>query len=134
MSGMAEMENKTKKHNISAVINVVVSDEDIDDIMSTALDGGITYWCGRAEVVGKFLGEYASEQISRGGALDLYDIEGNDVFRLTLPKFLAGLRRWIENERSFYLDGAGRLEVGYIDALAADAIIQYALFNDIWYG
>ena len=43
--------------------------------MATALDGGITYWCNKAEVIGGYLGEYASDQISRGGKLKLYDYE-----------------------------------------------------------
>ena len=126
--------NKVTKHGVSVVINFVVSDEDIDDIMSAALDGGITYWCNRAEVVDEYLGEYASEQISRGGTLKLYDIEDGTVLELTLDKFLNGLRLWIENERAFELTDPGRLDVGNIDALAADAIIQYALFNDVVYG
>lgn len=126
--------DRGKKYSVSAVINFVVSDEDIDDIMSAALDGGITYWCGRAEVVGEYLGEYASEQISRGGSLRLYDVEDGTVSELTLDKFLNGLRLWIENERAFELTDAGRLDVGQIDALAADAIIQYALFNDVVFG
>ena len=131
---MEKNPNKVTRHGISVVINFVVSDEDIDDIMSAALDGGVTYWCGRAEVVGEYLGEYASEQISRGGALKLHDIEGDGIFELTLDKFLVGLRLWIENERAFELTSAGRLNVGQIDAAAADTIIQYALFNDIVYG
>ena len=131
---MEKNPNKVTRHGISVVINFVVSDEDIDDIMSAALDGGVTYWCGRAEVVGEYLGEYASEQISRGGALKLHDIEGGGIFELTLDKFLVGLRLWIENERAFELTSAGRLDVGQIDAAAADTIIQYALFNDIVYG
>ena len=131
------MENnmhKVTKHGVSVVINFVVSDEDIDDIMSAALDGGITYWCRQAEVVGEYLGEYASEQIARDGSLLLYDMEDDTVSELTLDKFLNGLRLWIENERAFQLTDAGRLDVGQIDALAADAIIQYALFNDVVYG
>ena len=127
--------NKVTKHGVTAVFNFVVSDEDIDDIMSAALDGGITYWCGRAKVVGEYLSEYASEQISRGGVLKLYDIEEpKAVYELTLDKFLMGLRLWIENERAFQLTEAGRLDIGQIDAVAADAIIQYALFCDIVYG
>lgn len=126
--------DRGKKYSVSAVINFVVSDEDIDDIMSAALDGGITYWCGRAEVVREYLGEYASEQISRGGTLRLYDIEDGTVSELTLDKFLNGLRLWIENERTFELTDAGRLDVGHIDAIAADTIIQYALFNDVIFG
>ena len=130
---MEKNPNKVTRHGISVVINFVVSDEDIDDIMSAALDGGVTYWCGRAEVVGEYLGEYASEQISQGGALKLRDIEGDGIFELTLDKFLVGLRLWIENERAFELTSAGRLDVGQIDAVAADTIVQYALFNDIVY-
>ena len=129
-----ENPNKVTKHAVSAVINFVVSDEDIDDIMSAALDGGITYWCCKAEVIGEYLGEYASEQISRGGTLKLYDVEDGTVSELTLDKFLNGLRLWIENERTFELTNAGRLDVGQIDALAADTIIQYALFNDVVFG
>ena len=130
-----ENPNKVTKHAVSVAFSFVVSDEDIDDIMSAALDGGITYWCGRAEVVGEYLGEYASEQISRGGTLKLYDIEDpKTVYELTLDKFLNGLRLWLENERAFALAEAGRLDVGQIDAAAADTIIQYALFCDIVYG
>ena len=130
-----ENPNKVTKHAVSVAFSFVVSDEDIDDIMSAALDGGITYWCGRAEVVGEYLGEYASEQISRGGTLKLYDIEDpKPVYELTLDKFLNGLRLWLENERAFALTEAGRLDVGQIDAAAADTIIQYALFCDIVYG
>ena len=132
---MTNNPNKVPKHAVSAVFNLVVSDEDIDDIRSAALDGGITYWCGRAEVVDEYLGEYASEQISRGGTLKLYDIEEpKTVYELTMDKFLIGLRLWIENERAFQLTEAGRLDVGQIDAAAADTIIQYALFCDIVYG
>ena len=120
--------------NISAVIEVTVTDDDIDNIMCAALEGGITYWCSKAEVVGKYLGEYASEQISRGGALKLHDCEDDTVFELTLEKFLNGLRLWIENDRSFALMNGGGLDASEIDAVAADAIVQYALFNDVVYG
>ena len=126
--------SKISRHSISAVINFVVTDQDIDDIMSAVLDGGITYWCCRAEVVGEYLGEYASEQISRGGTLRLHDSESDSVYELTLDKFLNGARLWIENERAFALTDAGQLDTGDIDALAADMIIQYALFSDVIYG
>ena len=59
--------------------------------MCTALEGGINYWCCKAEVVGEYLGEYASEQISRGGELKLYDAEEDEVYTLTLDKLLKGI-------------------------------------------
>mgnify|MGYP007101850349 CR=1 FL=1 len=122
------------KHNVSATIILSVSDKDIDDIMVTALEGGITHWCSKVEVSGEYLGEYASDQISRGGSLKLYDIKSRHVFELTLEKFLTGLRLWIEFERTFRLNGGWRLDVAKIDAEAANYIIQYALFGDVIYG
>ena len=37
---------------ISIAKEVKVTAEDIDDIMCSALEGGINYWCCKAEVVG----------------------------------------------------------------------------------
>lgn len=45
---------------------IVITQEDVDDIMSTALDSSMLQcWCSEVNVVGRYLGEYASEQISR---------------------------------------------------------------------
>ena len=126
--------DKNERYTVSATVSFEITGQDIDDIMSAALDGGITYWCCRAEVVGEYLGEYASEQISRGGSLILYDIEDGHSFELTLEKFLYGLQLWVENIRSFSLAFDGRLDMDEIDADVADAIVQYALFNEIVYG
>ncbi len=76
---------------------VNLSTEDLDDIMTTALEGGINYWCSKAEVVGDYLGEYASDQISRGGVLILHDAESDDTWTLTQENFLQGLRMWLTN-------------------------------------
>ena len=74
-------------YKLSASVTFKVLDEDIDDIMCAALEGGINYWCNRVEVVGeKYFGKYASEQISRGGELLLYDCESDAVYTLTLDK------------------------------------------------
>lgn len=126
--------DKNERYTVSATISFEIIGQDIDDIMSAALDGGITYWCGKAEVVGEYLGEYASDQISRGGSLILYDIEDGHPFELTLEKFMNGLQLWVENIRSFSLAFDGRLDMDEIDADVADAIVQYALFNEIVYG
>ena len=40
------------KINIEFKTNIIITKDDIDDIMSTALEGGITYWCDRCSVVG----------------------------------------------------------------------------------
>ena len=112
---------------------VELDDECIDDIMATALEGGITNWCDDAEVVGDYLGEYASEQISRGGTLRLHDSEEDETYELTLDKFLVGLAK-VVGERGLDVLYEGKVDASNIDAEDADAIIQYAIFGEVVYG
>mgnify|MGYP000587501111 CR=1 FL=1 len=120
------------------------TDEDIDDIMCTALEGGITYWCDNAKVVGKYLGEYASDQISRGGKLKLHDFEENKWYELTKENFIEGLKQFVlecgftKDEGNGHCGSVitddGLLDVSNIDAGDADYIIQCALFGEVVYG
>jgi hypothetical protein len=117
--------------------NLKVTQQDIDDIMCAALEGGISYWCGRAEVVGEYLGEYASEQISRGGTLKLYDCEDMDeVYELDITKLLNGIKKAYEGgyyAEYEWCDGE-KLDTCQVDAEVADVIVQIALFGDVVYG
>ena len=127
----------TKRFNsfkVTVPFSVVLTQTDIDDIMCTALDGGITYWCKYAEVVGEFLGNMASEQISRGGALKLYDAESDETYELTLIKFLRGFQQYLEEANQISRDASGHMNMDDIDADAADIIIQYAIFSEMVYG
>lgn len=108
---------------------VLYGDKDIDNIIHTALEGGIDYWCDRVEVDG----EYASEQISRGGTLIFHDSVKIYQYKLTLDKFLKGLGIFIR-ERGLNAIYDIDIETLDIDAGDADSIIQYALFGDIIYG
>ena len=119
---------------VSATVDIVLSQQEIDDIMATALEGGITYWCCKVAVVGDYLGEYASEQISRGGTLKLYDRESDAIHKLNLYKFLTGFRLYVEGCSGITRDLRDHLDMDSIDALAADMIVQYALFNELVYG
>lgn len=103
--------------------------------MCTALDGGITGWCGAAKPVGKRLGEYAHEQIARDGSLMLYDAESSDKWELTLDKFLRGLAQAVEDGVPVAIDaGSGSIDPSEVDADGADMIIQYALFGEVVFG
>lgn len=125
-----------KTYNIEINKKYIVTSEDIDDIMCAALEGGINYWCRKAEVVGEYLGDYASEQISRGGTLILYDAESSDKWELNIEKLLCGIEKAIEEnwypEYEWFEDG--RLETSQIDAEIADGIVQLALFDEIVFG
>ena len=109
--------------------------ENIDDIMVCALEGGINYWCRKVKVVGEYFGEYASEQISRGGSLVLYDAESSDKWELTRDKFLKGFQLWLENDTdTYYGVDEHELDTSVIDGTAADFIVQYALFGEVVFG
>ena len=124
------------KWEIKAVIEVDITEEDIDDIMCAALEGGINYWCNRAEVVGDYLGEYGHEQIARNGKLLFHDSEEDEVYELTLEKFIKGVRMAIE--QGFYAGYGwyedGKIDTCLVDADVADVIIQLALFDEIVFG
>lgn len=119
---------------VEVKFDVNVTQQDVDDIMCSALEGGINYWCREAEVVGDYLGEYASEQISRGGSLILYDAESGDKWELTQDNFKDGLHQFLidfpnniegDELNGYYIDPSN------IDGCDADNIVQYALFGSL---
>lgn len=125
--------SESRKFDIVAEIKVNLTQQDIDDIMVTALEGGINYWCRKAKVVGEYLGECASEQISRGGTLVLYDAESSDKWELTLEKFLNGVKMYFEQGCHVQVED-NAIDAGDIDAGDADCIIQFALFGKEVFG
>lgn len=119
-----------------------VTVEDIDDIMVSALEGGINYWCDCAEVIEeKRVADWGNEQIARGGMLRMhviepYDGKGTEWYELTLQKFLFGLRTWLEFNPDV-LEFKGNMyciDCGKVDAIRADHIVQNALFGEVVYG
>lgn len=134
--GEEDVISRSNEWEFKAERTVIVTQEDVDDIMAGALEGGITYWCCKAEVVeDDYYGEYASEQISRGGSLRLYDNEDDEQYILTLDKFLKGLRLAIKDGygNDWFSDDA-RLDYAMIDGEAADIIVQMALFGEVVFG
>ena len=127
----------TSCSDVTLTRNVILTDENIDDIMASALEGGISYWCSKAEVVeDDYLGEYASEQISRGGSLRLYDAEEDTTYILTKEMLFRGFQLAYKNGYANSDDWIedGFVETGNIDAVAADTIVQCAIFEDVIYG
>jgi hypothetical protein len=122
------------------------SQEDINDIMSTALEGGITYWCGRAiakftEDKKTFVGvapedqekankQWISDLIGLGGTIILVDVEDpKERWELDLDKMIKGIQQYCTEQNKNPED----LMDDY-DAGDADSIVQYALFNEIVFG
>jgi hypothetical protein len=125
-----------KEFKLEIKTTLTVTAEDIDDIVTTAFEGGINYWCNRAEVVGDYLGEFASDQISRGGVVLLYDAENDDVYELTLEKVLKGIQKACEGRWGYDNEWCNGevIDTYNVDAMVADMIIQLALFDDVIFG
>lgn len=117
-------------------ISIELTRENIDDIMCAALKDGISHWCSEAKIIERdYYGEYAFEQISRGGSLQLFVLEENKAYILDLIKLVSGFKLWVS--RGYDVYGAvksGEIDCCKIDAEVADAVVQCALFGDIVYG
>lgn len=115
---------------------------EINDIMTTALEGGINYWCNKVKMVqnedGSYLGVskedqasvlFASDLIGYGGKLILFDAESDEKWELTLEKMLKGIEKFcVENNNS------PKQILEDCDAGDADCIVQFAVFDEIVFG
>lgn len=111
---------------------------DVDDFLSAALEGGITYWCSYAR--GNFKDwpenvEYLSQCLTRGYDIFLYDAEdicddgSPSEYILTLSAMIRGIEKYCDEHSVSYYD----LRQDH-DAEACDCIVQYALFGKLVYG
>ncbi len=112
-----------------------VTDEDVDDILTTAFEGGIGYWCSEVNVInGDFHGaKYASHAVSKGATvrLKLHPEEaGDDEPNLLDAKAIRkGIRKAAEH--------AGKTVRAFMDnhdAGDADNAVQFAVFGKLIYG
>ncbi len=108
------MEEYTVKHVFT------ITDNDISDIMSSALQG-ITYWADEAKVHGFIKPEdedmYTSDALSHGYRIGIYDAEEEKWHILTKKKFLNGVALY------------GKSNFEDWDMFDADQVIQFALFG-----
>lgn len=125
------MSNNKKIFKVRPNIEIELTRQDIDDIMVCALEGGINYWCSEVEVVGDYLGEFASDQISRGGSLLLHHAWSSSVWELNREKFLKGVKLCFEQGYSVPVTKDGHIDTFNIDADDADNIVQFAIFGDM---
>lgn len=123
-----------KEYDLSVEVRVKLTEEDIDDIMVAALEGGVNYWCDEAEVIEeKRVADWGHEQIARGGVLILHDMESEDKWELNLEKFINGVKLWISEGYAFDCGAIenGTIDCCQVDAIQADNIVQLALFGEI---
>lgn len=141
---MEEVKKMGLNHALNISFRVIVTPEDIDDIMVSALEGSMSYWANRTNVPKeKRVAEWGYEQIARGGELHIHVVEpfdqnGTEWYVLTKEKFLKGLEKYLKEPKYSdcleFVNHELRIDTCYIDAGVADCIIQYALFGEIVYG
>lgn len=129
------MKDEDKGMMISISKMVCVPIEDVNDIVVTAIEGGINYWCRKVEILHDTVPErnvdkvkYASDVIGYGGSLKLYDAESDDTWVLTPENFQSGLQEFVK------MNSLTEIDPGTIDAEDADTIVQLAIFNEITFG
>ncbi len=126
---------------MKVTIDIEISDQSCADIMCTALEGGIGYWCIADDVrrTERGKGEHW-DYVS----FDAWDAEDDDtpcfgtvtydVIRLGVQRLLEGgvkIRPDLLAQVQTITHGEGNED---IDADAADCIVQAGLFNDLVYG
>lgn len=116
-------------------IKVGITGRQIEDIIITALEGGIDHWAvlDNAAPVwenkpkGMPVSQYTVQLLLEGKSVELYEDEDvTERWELSLPKLLSGIELCIK-ETGFSAD------LSDIDADIADTIVQLALFGELVY-
>lgn len=134
-----QLTKEAKEIKFTITIEKTIKAEDIENIITTGLEGGIGYWACLLNIGKDWDNEpedipcsqYATELLLLGKPLHFADAEGDDddevVWELTIDKLLSGIKQNAE-ERPQDCD------LDNIDSTTADCIIQYALFGEVVYG
>ncbi|MHB8927812.1 MAG: hypothetical protein ACYC9Q_09185 [Bacillota bacterium] len=117
---MPEKTEEKTVFEVEVTRKVTLTQQDIDDLMTTALEGGIDYWCRKAMALTPLSegAEWLSEVIRRGGTVRLVTVERENK-DIDLPKFPEGFKKWLEE--------GGSEDPADIDADCADQIVQLAV-------
>ena len=125
----------------TAKIEIGLSENDIDNIIVTGLEGGINYWA-KLQNVGELwkdkpkevsISQWVTHLLINGYEVQFSDtelMEGEDDYlfpSLTLDKLMKG---YAQNHKERPWDSS--IENG--DATTSDCIIQYAIFGKLVYG
>ena len=141
-----------KKNTNTLTVSIEVTDEMLDDVMVTALEGGINYWAEKQTLKNNdYKGaDYASHAISRGAEMRVHLREDclfeesrqvksdphneayrnkkayRKIYKLNKELLLQGCQKYVDRGKKF--------DTSYMDADDADLILQYSLFGDVIFG
>lgn len=117
-------------------VKVPVTDQLVSNIFETALHDSIDYWCEEIGVASvKVNGETRIQSLSvREEDEDLTIIVTASMVVEAIQKLLEGEVKVNNEIKSSIYKAVTENDAGYIDATAADVIVQVAAFNEIVYG
>lgn len=129
-----------KKFTVRPEIVVNLTEQDIRDIVITALEGGISYWAcldnTGATHDGTPISEQATDVLLTGGSLTFTDAEGDpdapgaESWTLTLSKLLNGIKLYFEEGCHVKVED-NAIDTCDVDANDADCIVQFAIFGEV---
>lgn len=142
---------KKEEPAIKFTVEKILTVDDMDDILTTALEGGIGYWARlmsddpdwikaeeqlKAKGVELYWSTVALQVLLNGDSIKMMDAEEAPdspdlvIWTLDMKKFKHGCALF-EQERGSI---TGMLEDGSFDAVEADCLIQYGVFGEVQFG
>lgn len=124
--------------NWTVKVDKSFTDDEVEDLIITALEGGSNYWYDIIEVLPSpnIIGDvdmYPKIMYSDGviiGTKDDDTINGSKRWTLNRHTITRGLQAWADNmPKSF-----AKFMAGDYDADDADVFLQYALFGEVVFG
>ena len=121
---------------------VLLTKEDIQDLVTTALCGGIGYWARLDNSTDDFenapkdecIDETVARLLIEGKSVKLIDEEDGDVIDWTLVDLFNGVKRYFASGRGADLINRNRIDMCNVDADVADMMVQLGLWNEVIYG
>ncbi|MCY7947957.1 hypothetical protein P8891_05660 [Bacillus atrophaeus] len=130
------MGKSNKKVVGKAIVEIEITQDDVENIIVNSLEVGSSYWLGLNNSTPEWdekpkgvpLSMWAAKLLLDGNFIQLYDIEDNDeTFKLNLEKLIAGISIYAKEHH-------GGVDKERWDGESADCIVQYALFGKLVYG
>lgn len=124
-----EKNKELAQQEVTLEIKKNITNEDIEDILIGAFEGGINYWCCSVSPKEGWNDSNKDKDIYdilfENGTLILEDIETDDTWELDLEKVKKGISMYIRDYKA---------DIDEFDGESYDCIIQYALFDEIVFG
>ncbi len=142
------MDNAKEEKKYSAPVSFVIelSDQDIEDMIVTMLEGGIGYWACLDNTGDEFENAPDDEPVSitaanilrSGGTLVFIDQYDDDkLVEMNLDSFINGFCTYISSGRALDImvekDNHIGIDLCNFDAVAADDLAQTILLGDVQY-